>query len=144
MDSTIGASSPVASETGTLNVGDKLLFLPANKISTVKTIEGRSGPFATSASAGESIGVTLQEQVFIGRGAIAVHEKELPCELSRFKARIFWLGKKPFIKGRNYKLKLATQELECRIESVDRLIDSSSLDTISRRRPGLCRRSRGC
>jgi bifunctional enzyme CysN/CysC len=119
-------------ETGRLSIGDRLLFLPANKTSTIKTIERWSAPLATSATAGESVGITLQEQVFIGRGAIAVHEKDFPCELSRFKARIFWLGKKPFVKGRNYKLKLATQELECRIETVDRLINSSSLDTISR------------
>jgi bifunctional enzyme CysN/CysC len=52
--------------------------------------------------------------------------------LSRFKARLFWLGRKPFSRGRSYKLKLATQEAECEIESIQKVIDASTLETISR------------
>ena len=52
-----------------------------------------------------------------------------PYELTRFKARVFWLGKKPFTPGRNYKLKLATQEVECQIEQLDQVIDASTLET---------------
>ena len=119
-------------ESGTLKPGDKILFLPANKSSAIKTVERWPASTSGAASAGESIGITLAEQIFVGRGAIAVHETDLPCELSSFKARIFWLGKKPFDKGRIYKLKLATQEVDCRIEAIERLIDSSSLEPISR------------
>ena len=52
--------------------------------------------------------------------------------MSKFKARLFWLGRAPFRKGRSYKLKLATQEVECEIDSIERLIDSSTLETIAR------------
>src|SRR5258708_27912427 len=55
-----------------------------------------------------------------------------PYELSRFKARLFWLGRNPFAKGKIYKLKLATQEVDCEIESIEKVIDASSLETISR------------
>jgi bifunctional enzyme CysN/CysC len=119
-------------EAGTIRVGDKVIFLPANKSSTVKTIESWHASPASAASAGESIGITLAEQVFVGRGAVAVHETALPFELSGFKARVFWLGKQPFRKGRNYKLKLATQEVECSIEAIGQVIDSSTLDVIPR------------
>jgi len=119
-------------EAGTIKVGDKLVFSPTDKTSTVKTIECWNSPNAETASAGESIGITLTEQIFVARGTVAAHETMPPYELSRFKARLFWLGKKPFTKGRSYKLKLATQEVECFIESVDKVIDASSLATISR------------
>ena len=53
--------------------------------------------------------------------------------LSSFKARLFWLGKQPFAKGKTYKLKLATQEVECTIESIDKVIDASTLATVGPR-----------
>lgn len=122
-------------EAGSIKVGDKLVFSPSNKTSTVKTIERWNAPPATSAVAGESIGITLTEQIFVARGAVAALETEPPYELSSFKARLFWLGRQPFIKGKTYKLKLATQEVECHIESIDRVIDASTLETLTRQ-PG--------
>lgn len=120
-------------ESGSLKVGDRLLFSPGNKISTVKSIERWNAPARDVASAGESIGITLTEQIFVERGAVASLESTPPYELTRFKARLFWLGRVPFRKGRTYKLKLATQETECEIESIEKVIDASTLETISRR-----------
>ena len=120
-------------EAGALKVGDKLVFSPTDKTSTVKTIERWNAPPTNSAVAGESIGITLTEQIFVARGAVAALETAPPFELSRFKARLFWLGKKPFTKERTYKLKLATQEVECSIESVEKVIDASSLETVARK-----------
>src|SRR5262249_49891981 len=100
--------------------------------STVKSIERWNAPAKDTATAGESIGITLNEQIFVARGAVAALETSPPFELSSFKARLFWLGKQPFRKGNSYKLKLATQEVECRVESIDRVIDASTLATVSR------------
>jgi bifunctional enzyme CysN/CysC len=119
-------------ESGTLRVGDRLLFSPHNKLSTVKSIERWNSPSTETTTAGESIGITLTEQIFVERGAIAAHEAAPPYELTRFKARLFWLGKNAFRKGKPYKLKLATQEAECHIDTIERVIDASTLETISR------------
>lgn len=119
-------------EAGSIKVGDKLIFSPTNKTSTVKTIERWNAPVTDSASAGESVGITLSEQIFVARGSVAALESAPPFELSSFKARLFWLGKQPFAKGRTYKLKLATQEAECGIESIEKVIDASTLETVSR------------
>jgi bifunctional enzyme CysN/CysC len=122
-------------ESGSVKVGDRLVFTPGNKVSTVKTIERWNAPPSAEAQAGESIGVTLTEQVFVARGAVASLETDLPYELTRFKARLFWMGRAPFVPGRAYKLKLATQETECEIDSIQRVIDSSTLDAIQRTEP---------
>ncbi len=119
-------------ESGTLNVGDRLVFTPGNKTSTVKSIERWNAPPIGRAEAGESIGITLTEQIYVRRGEVAALETEPPYELSRFKARVFWLGRAPLSMGKAYKLKLATQEEECAIDSIERIIDSSTLETISR------------
>src|SRR5579872_4653141 len=119
-------------EAGSIKVGDRLLFSPSNKTSTVKSIERWNAAAQDNAGAGESIGITLTEQIFVERGAVATLETEPPYELNRFKARLFWLGHKPFTKGKLYKLKLATQEVDCEIESLEKIIDASTLETIAR------------
>lgn len=120
-------------ESGTLKVGDRLLFSPSNKVSTVKTIERWNAPPNDSASAGESIGITLTEQIFVERGAVGALEAAPPYELNLFKAKLFWLGRSPFRKGKTYRIKLATQEIECEIDQIQRVIDSSTLETVSRK-----------
>jgi bifunctional enzyme CysN/CysC len=119
-------------ESGTLHVGDRLVFSPTNKVSAVKTIERWNAPASSQAQAGESVGVTLTEQVFLERGAVAALETNPPYELARFKARLFWLGRAPMVMEKTYKLKLATQEAECQIDSIERVIDSSTLETLAR------------
>jgi bifunctional enzyme CysN/CysC len=119
-------------EAGSIKVGDRLLFSPSNKVSTVKSIERWSAPASDHAGVGESIGITLTEQIFVERGAVAALETAPPYELNRFKARLFWLGRQPFKQGKLYKLKLATQEVDCEIDSIEKLIDASTLETISR------------
>ena len=119
-------------EAGAIKVGDRLIFAPTNKTSTVKTVERWNAPPQMSAQAGESIGITLTEQIFVERGAIAALEVAPPYELSKFKARIFWLGRQPFRKGKRYKLKLGTQEVECEIEHLEKVIDASTLATVTR------------
>jgi bifunctional enzyme CysN/CysC len=121
-------------ESGAIRVGDRLVFAPSNKTSSVKTIERWNAPSGDFAGAGESIGITLTEQVFVERGAVAALETAPPYALTCFKARVFWLGKQPFLPGRKYRLKLATQEAECQIEKLERVIDASTLQTV--RRPG--------
>src|SRR6266536_1153537 len=125
-------------ESGSIRVGDKLVFSPTNKTSTVKSIVRWNAPPSNLAQAGESIGLQLTEQIFVARGAVAALESAPPYELSRFKCRLFWLGKQPFVKGRAYKLKLATQEVECSIESIEKVIDAATLEPVSRQESSLC------
>ncbi|HXJ56837.1 MAG TPA: adenylyl-sulfate kinase [Verrucomicrobiae bacterium] len=119
-------------ESGSIRVGDRIIFSPTNKTSTVKSIERWNAPLSEVAHAGESIGLQLTEQIFVARGAVAALETALPYELNRFKVRLFWLGRKPFTPAQAYKLKLATQEVECQIESIEKVIDASTLETVQR------------
>ncbi|MEO6786147.1 MAG: adenylyl-sulfate kinase [Chthoniobacteraceae bacterium] len=117
-------------EAGSLKVGDTLVFSPGNKTGVVKSIENWSGPVKTSATAGESVGITLTEQIFVERGHVASHEQDAPIESNRFKARLFWMGKRNLAIGERTKLKLTTQELDAEIVSIERIIDASTLDTL--------------
>ena len=83
---------------------------------------------AASASAGESIGITLAEQIFVERGQVASHEADPPSVSRDFHAKLFWMGRAPLPVGKRVKLKLTTQEVDCEILSIDRVIDASTLD----------------
>jgi bifunctional enzyme CysN/CysC len=117
-------------ESGTLRVGDRLVFSPRNKMSTVKSIERWNAPATDSVSAGESVGITLTEQIFVDRGQMASHEQDAPIETDVFNGKLFWLGRQNLEVGRKVKLKLTTQEVECEIQSIEKIIDASTLNEI--------------
>jgi bifunctional enzyme CysN/CysC len=131
-------------ETGALREGDQLVFSPANKSSVVATIERwnaqeNSGP----AVAGDSIGITLSEQIFVERGYVASHENETPIETNRFHADLFWIVREPLRVGHLYDLRLATQDVKCQIVSIERVMDSSTLESKSDAREQLERNEIG-
>ena len=116
-------------ETGTLNVGDQLVFSPANKSSVVAAIERWNVQENGPAVAGDSIGITLSEQIFVERGYVASHENETPIEANRFHADLFWIVREPLRVAHLYNLRLATQDVKCEVVSIERVMDSSTLQS---------------
>jgi len=114
-------------ETGILRVGDELVFSPANKSSVVATIERWNAPDGAAMS-GDSIGITLSEQIFVERGGVASHQTDTPIETNRFRADLFWIVREPLHVGRLYNLRLATQEVKCQVVSIEEVTDSSTLE----------------
>ena len=113
---------------GRIRVGDRLVFSPSNKTAQVKTIEAFNiEPPPMVAQAGESIGVTLDEQIFVERGEVASHEDSLPMVSTSFRANLFWLGDQPLECGKTYLLRLSTQEMECRPVTIHRIVSASDL-----------------
>ena len=130
-------------ETGKLRAGDQLVFSPANKSSVVATIERWNACANGPAVAGDSIGVTLSEQIFVERGYVASHESETPIETNRFHADLFWMVREPLFLGHPYDLRLATQDVKCEIVSIEEVMDSSTLETKSDKRERLERNEVG-
>jgi bifunctional enzyme CysN/CysC len=115
-------------ESGRLAVGDTLLFSPSNKTARVNSIEAWNvSPAPQSAGAGQSIGITLNEQIFVERGEVASHLQRAPVETDVFRANLFWLGRTPLEAGARYTLKLNTAELPVTVQSVERVIDPTDL-----------------
>lgn len=121
-------------EAGTLRVGDRVVFSPSGKQATVRSIERWQAPAAVAASAGQSIGVTLDHEIYVGRGELLTHADAAPAVSSRLRVNLFWLGKRPMQPGRRYKLKLATAEREVTIEQIHRVLDAAALDATTDKR----------
>lgn len=119
---------------GLLKVGDELVFSPANKTAKVATIESwPDEKNITHAVTGQSIGITLDDQIFVERGHIASHKEDAPVLTNLFRARIFWLGHKPLEEGKRYKIKLGTRDVMAEIRSIEHVVDSDTLAQVQSR-----------
>ena len=118
-------------ESGTLRVGETLLFSPSNAQVKVASIEAwpDKGKI-TQVSAGQSVGITLEDQIFVERGHVASHSGHPPMVTNQFRARIFWLGRKPLEKEKRYKIKLATSEMMAEVKAIEHVVDSDTLALI--------------
>ncbi len=121
-------------DSGRVRVGDAVVFYPSGKKSVVKSIEAFNREQPLSAEAGEAAGFTLTEQIYVARGELAaVAHEPRPQVTTRLRASIFWLGKQPLVKHKDYTLKLGAARVPARVEEIHRVLDASSLDVDERK-----------
>jgi bifunctional enzyme CysN/CysC len=115
-------------ETGILRTGDKILFSPTDEQATVTSIEvWPADPKKVEAQAGEAVGITLDERIFVERGHIGSHTLNPPMLSNVFRANIFWLAKKSLKVGNSYKIRYGTHEAMVTVQSIDKVIDTDNL-----------------
>lgn len=118
-------------ESGRIGIGDEVIFYPSGKKSRVKTIEGFNIPVQKEAATGQCTGFTLEEQLYVSRGEIAVKTDEpKPQVARRIRVNLFWLGKKPFIKKKDYYLKLGSDKVKLRLEQIVNVLNASTLEML--------------
>jgi bifunctional enzyme CysN/CysC len=115
-------------EAGRVSVGDKVVFSPSNKISTIRSIEGFNRAPVETIEAGWSTGFTLSEEIYVTRGEVLSHVERPPLVSTRIRANLIWLGRKPLVAGRDYKLKLGTAAVPVQLQKINRVIDASRTD----------------
>lgn len=121
-------------ETGSFKPGDELIFYPSGKKSRISTVETFNAEVPEMVRAGMATGVTLEEQIYLSRGALACRSDEPAPRVGNYlKVSLFWLGKEPLVKGREYFLKTGTSKVRAQLAEVSRVIDASTLDTENRK-----------
>ena len=115
-------------ETGTLKTGDEVLFSPTNEHAKVTAVKvWPDDPGKTEAKAGEVVGITLDERIFVERGHVGSHTQNPPMLSNVFRANIFWLSAKGLKVGHSYKIRYGTLETPVTVQSIDRVIDTEDL-----------------
>ena len=116
-------------ESGTLKVGDSVVFFPDRKTTRIKTIEDWGNPDPVrELGPGRAVAVTLEEQIFVERGHVGAHEDLPPVESREVRARIFWLDAEALRLQAPVQLRLATQNVEARLVAIDRVVDAEKLE----------------
>lgn len=115
-------------EAGSVKVGDQIIFSPSNRIVTVNSIETWPESNQEEASAGQSVGLTLSEQIFAERGQVISHIETAPVLTNVFRGKVFWLGDEPIVKGKKYLIKINTSEYQAEVKEIERVVDTDNLD----------------
>lgn len=116
-------------DTGTLSVGDSIMFYPSGKKTTVASVEEFNRPKRTSVSSGYSTGITMTEQIYVKRGDIMARmDQAPPVVASRIDVSLFWLGTEPLSYGKKYHLKLGTAKIPMRLEKIVYALNASTLE----------------
>ncbi|MDD5254377.1 MAG: adenylyl-sulfate kinase [Candidatus Nanoarchaeia archaeon] len=119
-------------ESGSIKVEDEIIILPSNKKSKVKTIESWLGKDKLNElSAGLSLGITIEDDLFLKRGEVISKLENKPIVNNLIKCSIFWMGKEDLITNKKYILKIGTHETEFEIYTVNEVIDASTLEKSS-------------
>ncbi|MBS3052352.1 MAG: GTP-binding protein [Candidatus Aenigmarchaeota archaeon] len=116
-------------ESGEISVGDRILFVPSRKETEVRSIEVFEKE-KRMAEAGECIGITTKDQLFVERGEVISKIDNVQKPVNEFKAQIFWMSNEPFNISNDIILRCSTQEVKCSIREILRKINTSTLEMI--------------
>ena len=93
---------------GMVHPGDRVRVLPAGKESTVLRIVSKDGDLA-GAVAGQSITLTLADEIDISRGDMLSAADSPPGIADQFEATIIWMSEDEMLPGRPYLLKIGAR-----------------------------------
>ncbi|MEN6306380.1 MAG: GTP-binding protein [Anaerohalosphaeraceae bacterium] len=117
-------------DSGDVRVGDELIFYPSGKSSIVKTLEQFNAEAPQQFEAGTAAAMTLETQIYIARGQIASKVSQPAPQVStRLQVSLFWMGKKPLVKNKEYILKIGTARQPMVIEEILSTIDAAEMAT---------------
>jgi bifunctional enzyme CysN/CysC len=115
-------------ESGSLSAGDEIVIMPAGKIAKIRSVESWSLTPATGRqTAGRSVGITLDRELFVERGDVIAHAGASPRDTRRIRARIFWLHDKPLAKGEQILVRLGTRESRANVVAIEKAVDPGEL-----------------
>ncbi len=118
-------------ESGVLHKGDKLRFVPGDKVCTVQEIRQYLRDDMPSAEAGECIGV-LFDADGLRRGQVGCPVDDKLTMTQRLGASVFWLSPRALETAEEapLTLKCATQEIPCHVASIRERLNSSTLEQL--------------
>jgi bifunctional enzyme CysN/CysC len=113
-------------ESGKLAVGDLIRIAPGDALARVAGFAGWDRA-PTMAQAGQSVALTLEEDVVVARGQVVASTANPPLQGFALAVKLFWLGAAPLVAGRRLRLRVATATHEVEVASIDRAIDIHDL-----------------
>jgi bifunctional enzyme CysN/CysC len=118
-------------ESGRLAAGDEIVIMPAGKIARIRSVEGWPvTPVNGTQTAGRSVGITLDRELFIERGDVIAHVGTSPRDTRRLRARIFWLHDKALAKGEQILVRLGTREVRATVVAIEKAVDPGELSSV--------------
>ncbi|KQS55380.1 adenylyltransferase [Brevundimonas sp. Leaf363] len=120
-----GFSGLIAS--GTVRPGDPIRALPSGRTSTVARIVTADGDL-DQAVAGQSITLTLADEIDVSRGDILATGDNPPEVADQFEATLVWMDEDPMLPGRPYLLKVGAKTVSASITEPKYKVNVNTLE----------------
>ncbi|RXD06846.1 sulfate adenylyltransferase subunit CysN [Sphingomonas sp. UV9] len=123
-----GFSGLVAS--GSIAPGDPVRILPGGRTSTIARVVAFGGDLE-KAVAGQSVTLTLADEIDCSRGDVIVAAESPPEAADQFEATVVWMADEEMLPGRPYWLKLATQTVTATIQQPKYQINVNTMERLA-------------
>ena len=115
---------------GSVRPGDRIRVQPSGRESTVTRIVALEGD-REQAVAGESVTLTLADEVDISRGDV-ISAADAPAEVAdQFECTIVWMTDEPMLRGRPYLLKIGTRTVNATITEPKYKVNVNTLEHLA-------------
>ena len=112
-------------------MGDDVLVMPAGKSARINSIEAWPVPERSrtprAAIAGQSIGITLDRDIFVERGDVICALSKPAASATRLRARVFWLHQRPLAVGGRITARIGTAESTAVVAAIEEAVDPGLL-----------------
>jgi len=125
-----GFSGPVVS--GTVEVGDMVSAMPSGRQSRIARIIAGDQDVKV-ATAGQSVTVTLADEVDVSRGNVLAASDALPAVSDVFEATVIWMTEQPLLQGRSYLLKIGAQTAAATVAPIKYKVNINTLEHVAAR-----------
>ena len=119
-----GYAGMVAS--GAVSPQEEVVVLPSGRTTRVRSVGGASGA-VEEATAGQSVVLTMEDEVDISRGDMVVRSKNVPTVSNRFEAYLCWMSEDPMESGRAYQLLHTTNQVQAFVERIEYRVNVDTL-----------------
>lgn len=117
---------------GGVKPGDAVRIVPSGRTTTVARIVGFDGDRA-AAVAGESVTVTLADEVDCSRGDVIAAADDPPEAADQFEATIVWMADEAMLPGRAYVFQLGTQTASATLRTPKYQVNVNTLEQTAAR-----------
>jgi bifunctional enzyme CysN/CysC len=114
---------------GAVHVGDPVRVLPSGRVANVEKLFAGDTE-ASVAVAGQSVSITLSEEIDVSRGDVLVSAAAPAGVADEFEATIIWMHEQPMLQGRSYLLKLGTQTVTATVAPLKHKINVNTLERL--------------
>jgi bifunctional enzyme CysN/CysC len=118
---------------GTVRPGDRIKVLPSGRESTVDRIVTLGGDLP-QAVAGQSVTLTLQDEIDVSRGDVLARADAPPAVADQFEATVVWMDDEAMLPGRPYLMKLGTRTVGASITEPKYKVNVNTLEKLAAKR----------
>ncbi|OYD21010.1 sulfate adenylyltransferase subunit CysN, partial [Oceanimonas baumannii] len=123
-----GFAGTIAS--GVIKPGDRIRVLPSGKESTVERIVVHGGNLP-QAIAGQSVTLTLTDEIDISRGDIISTADDPIATADQFETTLVWMHEDALLPGRPYLLKIGTKTVTATITDIKYQVNVNTLEHVA-------------